>query len=341
MIRSLQALRFYAAFAIVIYHACRQHGIETGSNFINKLFTHQLAFGVDIFFVISGYVIFSSYTNKPKGALYFIIDRIIRIAPMYWFTTIIFTAMLYINFDIYPLSDISFDGILKSLLFIPSKNLQGIYLPVHSVGWSLNMEVAFYALMSISIVLFSKRIEIPLIILVSLLYVISGSFDFMSFYHNGIVFEFLLGVLVAVITKSKLRKPTLSKKYLWIIVSLCVIAMMLLSDKYRFIYWGIPSFLIVLCLVYSEVEIKTSDLMMFLGASSYSLYLIHRIVISSMLWIFGNSGNAIVFIASSVLLSVAVAALTYLYVERPVGIWLKNRILISKERDGGLRQGGI
>ncbi|ELY2859501.1 acyltransferase [Cronobacter sakazakii] len=332
MVNSLQAVRFFAAFAIVVYHAARQLRLSSENELINRVYeilSTKLELGVDVFFVISGYVIYSSYQSRNKSAGEFIIDRIIRVAPMYWVTSIIFILMLHINFNLYPISDISFTGIIKSLLFIPSLNLEGKYLPVLSVGWSLNLEMMFYASFSLCILLFKRRIFISIISVVSLVYLLSPIIEGMYFYHNTLVFEFLAGCVIASLGDERLSILKRHKKYFTILLLVAFLLALTISSSNRLLIWGVPSFLLVLFCVTNDKSIRTRKAMMVLGASSYSLYLLHRIVITSVAWAYGNEDNAMVLFLISISLSVLLSVYMYKYIEMPVTNWLRGFSMTS------------
>jgi exopolysaccharide production protein ExoZ len=100
------------------------------------------AIGVDIFFIISGFIISASIDFLPKDepVTTFFINRFSRVVPYYYFLTAIFIGFSY-------LLNTAFDThqVIKSLLFIPQ-----VKDPVLFLGWSLNHEVFFYAFVGIS-----------------------------------------------------------------------------------------------------------------------------------------------------------------------------------------------
>ena len=87
-IESLQLLRFIAAMLIVSVH-------------LNFEFGH---IGVDIFFVLSGFII--AYVTDKKTQSFFI-NRLIRIIPFYWLITFLFIATLLIFRDLFDQSKLN------------------------------------------------------------------------------------------------------------------------------------------------------------------------------------------------------------------------------------------
>ncbi|QTD56783.1 acyltransferase [Parasphingorhabdus cellanae] len=112
---SIQYLRGIAALMVVILH------LFTGSLFIEKWSNTWLRGGVDIFFVISGFIMVKSTINKRYSILYFYLKRIIRIVPLYWLAIII------------TIQSSTWTGwhSIASFLFLPAVHPEnGAYLPI-------------------------------------------------------------------------------------------------------------------------------------------------------------------------------------------------------------------
>ena len=82
MIISIQFLRFIAAFLVFIHHIYVIQGVETSLGYR----------GVDLFFVVSGFVIYIVTEKENKN---FFLNRLIRIVPMYWSFTILLIFLFY------------------------------------------------------------------------------------------------------------------------------------------------------------------------------------------------------------------------------------------------------
>ncbi len=107
--------------------------------------------GVDIFFVISGFVIahatgplFGTRTGPPR----FLRRRLVRVVPLYWLTTTLFLAALLllpgaINGTIGGAAYVA-----KSYLFIPARRPDGLVEPVFGLGWTLDFEMLFYVVLT-------------------------------------------------------------------------------------------------------------------------------------------------------------------------------------------------
>lgn len=155
MIRSVQYLRGIAAMMVLLHHVYRTMLINRGylPDWLHNAVAGSFSSGVDIFFVISGFVIYLSISERPKSPLQFLSDRIARIAPAYWLYSGIFALIIIYYPWTHPSSAFELSHFIKSLLFIPARNPADMnYYPTLIVGWTLNFEMAFYLIMSISLV---------------------------------------------------------------------------------------------------------------------------------------------------------------------------------------------
>jgi peptidoglycan/LPS O-acetylase OafA/YrhL len=139
---SIQLLRAIAALSITYLHC------TTAGNY--KLFSTG-AFGVDIFFIISGFIIAYMVSKNTEN---FLIKRIIRIVPLYFLATVAMTLTVMFFSGFLDNRTISISGFIKSILFIPGPENSG--LPILIQGWSLNYEMFFYVIMFLCI-LFVKN----------------------------------------------------------------------------------------------------------------------------------------------------------------------------------------
>ncbi len=137
-LQSIQALRAIAATSVILVHI----------PFIGKG-----AFGVDIFFVISGFIIcYISSLNSDD----FLLKRVFRIVPLYWLGTFgVFLLALvvpaWLNATTANLTDLA-----KSLFLIPYKREDGGTFPMLFLGWTLEYEMFFYFAFGLALVFFKK-----------------------------------------------------------------------------------------------------------------------------------------------------------------------------------------
>ena len=88
-IHTLQVLRGVAAWMVVFHHYMEILHDFKFSGFLGQFFVSQGAFGVDLFFVLSGFVMCYTMAKHNYGAYAFIANRVVRIVPVYWFYTLL------------------------------------------------------------------------------------------------------------------------------------------------------------------------------------------------------------------------------------------------------------
>ncbi|MCF5620707.1 acyltransferase family protein, partial [Pseudomonas syringae] len=201
------------------------------------------------------------------------------IVPAYWLTTAAMGLLLLIAAPMLPHQVIGWQNFLLSLIFIPSENPGGYGLyPTLNVGWTLNYEMFFYLLFSM-VFLFEQRHR-PLIIAAALFAVsevLAKAGLISRFYGNDIVYEFLLGIGIGILYRRGLIRNALWLPLAGIAVGLYAINN--LTNEQRLLNWGLPSALIVLSCISLEPYFRGSRLLKVLGDCSYSVYLLHVLVL--------------------------------------------------------------
>ncbi|HWT68071.1 MAG TPA: acyltransferase [Pseudomonas sp.] len=281
MLNSIQILRALAAWLVVGHHIIQIFYKSEISGAISEGFHKYGAIGVDLFFIISGFVIYASASSKPISPIEFVQNRLARIVPAYWlFTAITAAVLVYAPYSI-PLTAFEPLFFLKSLFFTPAQNPTGIGLyPLMTVGWTLNYEVSFYAVFFLALFTPVKYRVFSLFAGVALLQFIASKTDgSLSFYKNAIVWEFLLGVALQIAYQRK----WLSR------ISPLLAAFATLSALAAIVYAGpvshsplksgIPCAIILCAAVSQERFFPKHNFIARLGDWSYSTYLCHVLVI--------------------------------------------------------------
>ncbi|OFS76625.1 acyltransferase [Pseudomonas sp. HMSC08G10] len=279
MLYSLQALRAFAAWVVVCHHFMQIFFDFHATGPIGRLLAERGAVGVDIFFVISGLVIYLSTRDKPIAPGQFLLNRVLRIVPAYWFYTLLMALLLLVASRWMPHQVFDGQHLLLSLLFIPAENPGGYGLyPTLNVGWTLNFEMFFYLLFGLAFLV--RRRHHLLLVTAALLMVseVLGRMGVLSrFYSNGIIYEFLLGIGIGV-----LYRRGLVREGLWLplmVLGLAGYALYQLDASVRLLHWGVPSALVVLAFVALEPYFHGNRVLKALGDCSYSVYLIHVLVL--------------------------------------------------------------
>lgn len=338
-IRSIQVLRAFAAIAVVHFHTEFSFGSW-----------HTIgAFGVDIFFVISGFIMAMICTT---GTVHFLRARLTRIVPLYWALTLVAFAFLVRHPRFDPELGRGSAELLQSLFFIPYVRSDGSIFPVLIIGWTLNYEICFYLILALSIAVcasirFTHRAQkwvLPFAMLLlsalTLTMRLLPQNTITSFYGNPISLEFVAGIFVyGIFTRVSTSKCTQLRPLLYAIIPLSIAAMVWYEGTRFYLPHstraglGVPAFLLlvsVVLLAKSGLDLNFPILVL-LGDASYSLYLTHTFVISLFKHFIGSllpqlnpwePGGSIV----AVVLSCAVAIAVHLALERPAHRSL-NRLL--------------
>lgn len=324
---NIQVLRGLAALSVLIYHAGFM--IEQVVNSWGPLrkFVFSGHAGVDIFFVISGYIIAESTKNIKGHANWcrFIKRRILRVIPPYYLITFALFAISATLPTIFKSTHPSFADLLRSLLFIPHFNQNGEIYPVVGVGWSLNYELFFYMCMALAGALsFHKNLTLSFFFVA--LAVIGNLFDFrsnalLSTYTSPLLLEFVFGMGVY-----KLKENNIGHRLaLPLAVALFLVSILFVSPESaneRLIGFGLPSFLLVYAAATSSGwKNRGARAVAWLGDRSYSLYLVHQLTLVAFARIFlpifkGNEEiGAVVYLVAGLCMCVLVMLPLY-YIER-------------------------
>lgn len=332
-LHSLQWLRAIGALAVVYFHAAIQVSQLNNDIGIPKVGET----GVDIFFVLSGFIMWVTTRNSNIKTADFIKKRINRIVPLYWCLTIIVSAMALVIPHLLKSTKFDVKHLFASLMFIPWPNPAAMsganeYLtPVIVPGWTLNMEMAFYILFSLCLP-FGKRWRVlGLSLLIVALYGV-GLWGFQSgsitaFYGKTVIFEFLMGVLLGACFLPFLR---LSTPWAWGLLALALIILVLIEatapDLTRAVKFGIPAFFAIAAAVNLERLSAVPDFpaMVKLGDASYSIYLSHIFVLAGLRITVNFLGLELVFWSGIVFIAIGLAAsailgiLIHEYLEKPM-----------------------
>jgi exopolysaccharide production protein ExoZ len=285
----VQALRAGAAAAVAFTHIAND-AVTAGRDPTHFIACADAAMpwasGVDIFFVISGFVIVHASAplfGRPGGAATFLRHRLARIVPLYWgLTTLLLLADLLAPAAINH-APASTAYILASYLFIPWPRSDGLIQPALSLGWTLNYEMFFYLLLAATIRL--PRLQAVLLTTaILLLLVATGAHTQpqLVFWTNPIVLEFAAGMLLALAVAHGLTVPN----WLRLLAVPAALALLHLNPALpRPLALGLPAALLVAAAVTARNQERPTALMRAMtrmGDASYALYLVHPFVMRAL-----------------------------------------------------------
>lgn len=280
---SIQYLRALAALSVVAYHACQWARIdfEIGSA------------GVDVFFIVSGFIMWSTTSGKPVRPLEFLRKRAIRIVPLYWAVTLGLLAAALLFPDRFRDVQPTPWHVFASLTFIQHLNPQGQPFPLLPPGWTLNYEAVFY-------LMFAGALLVPKAKRAMVLTLALASLTFFGFIYppayimlcNPLLLEFAAGMWLARFMEEGLV-PGRHMGWAMFVCGLSSFAAMYLAgvewDLWRPLFWGFPAFLLVagLAAVEQDGGIREIPLLRSLGDASYSIYLCHTLAMGAAALHFG------------------------------------------------------
>jgi peptidoglycan/LPS O-acetylase OafA/YrhL len=293
---SIQMLRGLAALAVFSYHAIGNFQLDVPEvpYWLKSTFRHG-SVGVDVFFCISGFVM--AWTaliarDVPEDPIQFALKRFFRVIPLY------FIAMIL---NVYFNSKASWFDTWRSLLFLPLSTGQPPFYGYSAliVGWSLNYEIYFYAVLTVA--LFFKRAT-PLIVCAYFLCIVilvplaqfgiwnldpahGAAFvrPYFDMASNPLVLEFLFGFCSAYIY-SFLRDRISGWASLLLAgasVLIFIWSVETYPGEFSLLWRGIPSALLLLSFVLAEHKgmLKVPAPLVQLGNISFGVYLIHALVV--------------------------------------------------------------
>ena len=276
---SIQYLRGLAAMAVAAVHLVGRSGslFETG------------AAGVDLFFVISGFVMWTIASRRPVAPGRFLLDRLTRIAPPYVLLTFVVYLVAVGVPGVFPNMRTNLSHAVLSALFIPHTDPLGTAFPQLAPGWTLNIEVFFYAAVALALLLPARArlrtLTIGLALLVLLGLAVDTTNATVNAYTSPLLMEFVAGLWLGLAWERRL----LPRAPLGLAAALAGLLLLAawevlrgdLPGLSRVLVWGVPALLIVggLLAIERDRGLPRSRALLALGDASYAIYLVNVLVV--------------------------------------------------------------
>lgn len=343
-LKSVQALRAIAAIAVMMAHL---QGLESqlskSAPLLSPIWISGVS-GVDLFFVISGFIMVWVAGDSPRGtqsSLKFMFSRVLRIYPLWWLFAAVAAAYFFVStgqpWDVDHTSDS--EGpmhLLKSFLLLPQGSP-----PVLVLGWTLIHEMYFYLMFAL-ILLLPVGFRKPVFALWALLIITSTALQWTGFFAHSLLslalfpltLEFLMGSAVAWLILSGFTRfagPALMLGLVLLafaVVSVDFTVAYPLQPTYRMLAYGPAYTLIVYGLVSLERRGTLAGLMpnslVTVGDWSYSLYLSHILVITALARLYfarfdiAGPFDNLAFVVLASLSAIMVSGITYNFFEKPI-----------------------
>ncbi len=352
MIKPLTSLRFFFSFSVMASHFMFLR--DSSSLFLRSIFENILFEGFEIcfFYVLSGFILtyrhhqdFETHNNNKKR---FYISRIARIYPLHIITFVIAIPLVLNQSSGINLPEIAkfFSNLFLLQSFIP---LREYYFTYNSVSWSISNDVFFCFIFPFVIPLISKLIkrQKKLIYIISILLIIptlmliipeNKQHDF--FYINPFFrcFDYILGVFLFYLYRYIKTKQIHINYTLAEIGSLALLVLFVYLSpmapevtRHSAYYW-IPMASIVLSFSFQNGKLSnilSKPFFTFLGSLSFSIFLIHALIIRYFNIINGRyMGIENDYIKMGLIITTTLIAsyISSTYIERPLGRYVKYKL---------------
>jgi exopolysaccharide production protein ExoZ len=338
-IYNIQIVRGLAALSVCCFHA---RYLLNNNYKVGSLLFDNGYMGVQLFFIISGFIMAYITADFNLDAIssktyswQFLKNRLIRIVPMYYLFTMAW--ILYMNqTNFFSLSEIKI--LISSFLFLPSANL-----PIYFIGWTINYEIFFYLLFSVS--LFFKQYRYLFLIAWFLISVILlpnvvtlfgftslNTFPIYKFFTDFINLYFLAGIIIYLL----LQYISLSEK---LVILLFVISSILFGFIYfSNIHYKIMEILVFTIFMYSIISLpnlasktKLKSFFLYLGQISFTIYLLHNFIIDavpSIIHFFEWKISNLIQFFIILCLTIIFSALIYELLEKRLLQYFKKQIFV-------------
>lgn len=321
---SLQFLRAFACLYVLFTHVLQSLQIKPlGNYYISG------GYGVDLFFILSGFLIYLTTKNSDNVTSY-AIKRIFRIFPLYWFC-----VLLYLSWDIfYRDQNYSLAYYIQNFVMLPWDQALTHNSLIVGVAWSTVYEIYFYTVMGI-LLLFKIDKKYVIMLLLTLfgifrignLTVLSGSENF-KFLYSVIAYThivpFILGIAIAKVFQNNIGEKILTdfkyRKAIFVLVH--VVFLLIITQSYNPLFsYLITSILFILWLHVDliwkvDYSSSISQFLLKMGDISFSIYLVHILVIEVLISYFAISSLWILMLLTY-LITIGASLITYNFIEKP------------------------
>lgn len=323
---SIQYLRAVAATMVVVYHTLtRVLPVPTPEPF----FLGGWASGVDVFFVVSGFIMWSTTADRQVSTRAFFEARLVRILPLYWTALVAYWLILAFERGI----DFAPGGwdVIRAALFVPYQDgTTGFIAPYLTPGWTLTYEMVFYAVFAVALTLEHKVARLALVsiafaAMISLRFRFGTDDPILFRLTSPLFFEFLAGMVIAEIFGRLRDDPRLPRLGTVLLGAALIFVAFVSGPDFigspRILDFGVPAALVVFGVLCFEGVLARHPIgwLKRIGDASYSLYLVHDLYLHLVRPHLATSGlgpwtQGIIYVAGSL----TVGLLCHAWVEQPL-----------------------
>ena len=328
----IQYLRALAAMMIVVLHLDHQlRGMGYTGPWLSGL-----SGGVDIFFVISGFIMWVTTVDRPVTPLQFWSRRIARVVPLYWLLTSFLVLVMVVAPQLLQTARFDLSHVIGSYLFLPVIHpATGLFQPVVIPGWTLQYEMLFYLVFGAFLFTAGRaRFYAPVVVLMGLV-ALGAALRLdaqapLAFWTSDLLMEFAFGMALG---WAATRRRVMSEAAVglgWLLLAGGMAAILLLAETTaslpRSMTAGLSSVAVVAGVLVLEArgKLRQIPVLHLLGDASYSIYLTHVVTLSAMgqawrrLGLDASPAGLAMFCLAAVLVSTIAGVICYGLVERPL-----------------------
>jgi len=326
VILPIQYLRGVAALMVVWWHAVQQVpdvGLVLSQGFGSS--------GVDLFFVISGFIMVVTAGKSAITPREFLRRRVIRVVPLYWVLTLAMVSLACVEPNWFKTLKVAPLTLAESLLFIPhfSASFPNMIWPLLVPGWTLNYEMYFYVIFAACLLLPIRFRMLALALVFGALVAIgrlAGPFDsaIARTYLSPLLLEFVAGAAIGWWWLSHRAGPP-ALAAVAMVAAGCVLIYFSNQPPLGGFSQMIGAALVVLGALHQGISATESRLLRALGDASYSIYLTHLFTLGALrlVWVHAvhrsdNLPAASAFMAVAMLVCAGVGYLVFRWIETPL-----------------------
>ena len=312
---SIQVLRAVACLMVLVHHARNPRPW-----LFDPMVGWNLTTGVDVFFVISGFIMYAAARNEAPGE--FMRRRVIRIAPLYWIATLTWVAWLAAR----DLATPDAAHLWLSLGMIPHESPMhpGTVWPALVPGWTLTFEMAFYLLFAVGLAVrrLVRVVTVSIGGLVAAGFILRPDDTVLRAFTGPILLAFLAGVMIA------WAHARVSFARAWPLAILGAVGLALHATPFVEVSktWVVASSAALVAggLAFEPaLRARRPKVLETLGDASYAIYLFHTLILAMVMWQGRNLPlegwpQFLVLMTVGVGLSVVAGVAIHRWLERPM-----------------------
>ena len=282
-------VRALAVLGVICFHVAWIALIPNVAHGGHGATTVQGGYGLEVFFIISGFLVWRTTRQKHSPPALFLLHRITRIVPLYTFFTLLFVGYIALSpLRIGAEDTVTIKHLVLSLIFVPHISSHGATDPILNAGWTLVLDMFYFVLFAFALSL-PKRIQLAAATMLYVAPLVVHFFHFQAivavYYTSPLCLSFLGGIWIAEAFERRIlpgRAGTVGLAATSVALFIVLIVLHVQDFRLGIAIWTLAS----MSAVYSMVSAESAGLTWmrvpgsgWIGRSSYGIYLAQSITI--------------------------------------------------------------